>query len=388
MSLYSKNRISSISAEVVEERVRLAAQAKEAEESVVNNESAAPDVTDPQNEVTISESTYFNGIEKVNEFSNLIETNIQVLENDNNVFNSLLELDFVTSMNEAMMLESAGSEDSNIAKKKNILEQVNKICVGVKEALKQSGKSLKETSKAMISNDKKNFSTYLDAINKNGLEGFNGIKNFSFPSIKSGNVIDNIADCSDVVDAFESFCKSIVSDISKEDVDITIENFDSALTNAKNKYMGLIKEALPKSETWNPSDNDIKLLTEFVKGIAVTNSISETTSEVVDSVKSIEKVAKDSINNIMKEQGEFNVYKMDAVYRAVSRATRLVNNKFQAFRDLEVREIAAFRRAIFVCGKYAIKLEKSVKESVEIQDMWNTVVGESSDTYVFSKFTE
>ena len=30
MSLYSKNRISSISAEVVEERVRLAAQAKEA----------------------------------------------------------------------------------------------------------------------------------------------------------------------------------------------------------------------------------------------------------------------------------------------------------------------------------------------------------------------
>lgn len=384
MSLYSKNRISSISAEVVEEQLKINAE----KESVINNESAAPDVTDSQGEVSVSESTYFDGIEKVNEFSNLIETNIQVLENDNNVFNSLLELDFVTSMNEAMMLEDAGSEDSNTAKKKNILEQINKICVGVKEALKQSGKSLKETSKAMISNDKKNFTTYLNAINKNGLDGFQGIKNFTFPSREVADNIDSVVDCEEINKAFESFCKSIVGCKSKDDIDLTVEQLNTTLDKIKDEYMGLVKEALPKGSTWNPTDSDIKLLSEFVKGTAVTNSISDATFNAVDSVKSMEKDAKEAIHNIMVETGELNVYKMDSVYRAVSNTTRLVNKKFQAFRDLEVREIAAFRKAIFVCGKYAAKVEKGVKESVEIQEMWNTVVGESSDTYVFSKFTD
>ena len=78
--------------------------------------------------------------------------------------------------------------------------------------------------------------------------------------------------------------------------------------------------------------------------------------------------------------------KMDAVYRATSAACRLALKKFNVYSDLEVREIAAYRRAIICCGRYALKLSKGIRESVELQEMLNYSAGESSDAYVFDKF--
>lgn len=379
MGLFSTNRFSSLSAEYVEEQEKIKEEGLKIAEEAVIEESETPEV--------ISESTYFESVDANNEFTGLIETCIQIHENDNNVFNSLLELDFITSMNEQMlMMESTGeSEASNAAKKQNIINQIDKVISGTREAVKQQGNKLSKTAGKMLKSDSGKYNKYIDAIKKNGIEGFSGINNFTFPSREIAKIIDQIPNLDKLIQFVNRATSGIEEANDMDGITSNVDELKLSIDSLTDDYIQAVKKALPKSGTWNPTSQDITVLINYTKGVAITNSVVETTKAVISDLDKIENICKQTISKIVAND-ERAVLKIESIYRCASAAAKLAAKKYNAYYGITVREIASYRRALLSCGRYALKKNGSVEESVEVQEMMNYVLGESSDLYIFEKF--
>lgn len=330
---------------------------------------------------------FLENVEINENFSNLIETSTQILENDRSVFENLLESNFVTSMNESMLLEGESSEDSNKEKKQKILTQINKIITGAKEASKQSGAKLYSEFGKIIKSDN-NLTKYINAINKADFSDFAGISNFCFPNDAIAKAIDEVEDLSDIVKCIYRANQNIIKAGSNQDIDELIDEFELCMDSINDDYMEATKRATAKQENWKPSKKDITLMKCFAKGDTVKKAITSSSNNADKCIDKIKKSCVRATETISNNVGELQVVKMNAVYRCASNACRLILKKIKSFQDLEIREIAAYRRAIITCGKYAININNGIKESAEEQDINNIIIGESSDMYIFERFSK
>lgn len=320
-------------------------------------------------------------------FSNLIESSIQLIENEKVVFESLLEQDFITSMNESMLYEDAEEfEKKNNEKKEKIIAQINKVIAGTKEANKQSSAKIYTEFGRIIKSDSKNMDKYLKLISKTDFKDFVGISNFCFPNDSIANAIDDVEDLAPILKALNKACNKILSADSKEDIDTIYDEFNLSIESIKDDLNESIKKATEKQSNWKPSKKDITLMKCFAKGDIVKEAISKSCNKADNCIYRFKKSMQKYIQEISSQSGEIQVLKMDTVYRCTSLSCRIILNKIQAFQNLEIKEIAAYRRAILTCGKYAADLSKGVNESVEMQEYNNRIIGESSDLYIYERF--
>ena len=136
IGIYSKNRFRSISAEYVEECMKLteAPEVTDAPEQIITNE--APEVTDaPENEITMEADEnipqdYFSDVLEAEEFNNIMETSVQLLEHRGEVNEQMFEID-------RQITESTDTETSVINQSKNdyFIENIIKHIDATKAAI-------------------------------------------------------------------------------------------------------------------------------------------------------------------------------------------------------------------------------------------------------------
>lgn len=373
--LSSTNRISSICAEVVEAKIAHEAALKEA---------AYLEEQKEQSRLFIENSNVSDS------YTSIIESAIQISENSKKLFDTMIELDFVTSMRESanIPVNEEAAAGANDAKMKNIKNNINKICAGAKETVKSAGtKATKNTTK-VFNIDNKMHNKYANALRKSdNLDGFKGITNFSIPTSDSSKAIDDIVGMKAIIDSYKKFANAVASAKSKEATDNATKYINKARTAASDSNVDKSKKAIPKKAKWSPSSRDITIIINSMNGNAIKHSIADNANKVVGIIESVRNNAIKAVDYIDRENSEFAVYKVNALYRTTSTIITFILTTFNMYLDLAAREAASYRKAFMICGRYASKAdESSVNESIEEQDIYESVIGEASDLFVYDAY--
>lgn len=362
-TLYSKNRIKSISAEYVEESLKaslntsddavLAEEVKKEEPKKLNVKESTIDFKRSE-----GESNYFDLMESSTDFGNIIETSI--------VMNSI-------NLEEDAILTESVSNDSSVS-----ANAINRIIIATEGAVNQTGLRFYNVSSSILECDDNVFTKYIKNI-KNGkfcIENFAGIDDFLVVSKESGDIITHIADISRV---FESMMETI-TDIqyaeSNEEIKEAQNIFKTSINTLREENTECIKAFMMKIDKWVPTNEDVEALTKFADGSAYRNFMSNITENAINELEDISSdiaFTLDEMSNAVKE---------NAIYNVVEEAMEYVQNAFNISYDLSVREFASLRQALITVGRYA----SVVNESKEAQEINNYTIGESSNAYVFDKF--
>ena len=133
----------------------------------------------------LTENAYINKslIESMDDSNNFTETSLLevsqiITEHENKMFNTLIELDFVSAMNEAEEAKAEKKDDApaddkketkseaDDAKKKNILQKAKELLEKVWEAIKNAFMTFLAKIRILLNNDKKIIDKYVPALKK------------------------------------------------------------------------------------------------------------------------------------------------------------------------------------------------------------------------------
>jgi hypothetical protein len=335
-------------------------------------------VYDPLND---PEYTALDNVAVSEAFGNLEELNIQLLENDNNLFESVISSDFTSHANEVALTESAFVEVQNEATANLIIQEANncsKIFGGTRNSLKQAAAKTSNKIAALHKSDKTKFKSFTYA----DLAGFAGLDNFAFPSATTDKLLDKLASFNTLVSAVESFAKTVNSTSDRNKMQVAFASLKTKAAGESGMLNDNIKTVFKSSNTWTPSKKDVAILAQFVKDASVMKKdIASKASDAAKAVKAIENVLKEICKAASKSNDPEAAYKANLMYSASSFILRTINRRFNMYLNSIVKEYAAYRKAAIVCCKYAHKKATSTNES-----MIYNAIAESSDTFVYEQF--
>lgn len=377
IGIYSKNRLRSISAEYVEECMKLteAPEVTDAPEQEITNE--APEVTEAPEEITTEAEEnipqdYFSDILEAEEFNNIMETSVQLLEHRGEVNEQVFEIN-------RQITEATDEEATVIGESKNeyFIENTIKHIDATKAAINQMGLRFYNEASGLANVDQEVFTKYAKRIAKHEFtnENFAGIENFCAMNEEKSDMLDNLYDIDEVFDAVDKANTDIEFAEDAVMAGIAVQQFNKALEDIKEANNERISKICATTENWIPSENDKAILARFAKdaGAVSRQAALEFTQKVVNDLEDIK------INTVTTLENVTDHTKANAIFTVNTYAMAFVAEAFNNVYDLCAREYANNRKAVIICGQL-------LNESLEDQKLTNSIISESSDAYVYSKF--
>lgn len=312
---------------------------------------------------------------------------------------SLMELEFINDKFVSFLNESNDENDNPEESKLSAIEEKKSSMVkSFRTHIQDNINSIKRISARandeainMVVEDRKTFKSFLAALRvKKNLEGFIGIKDFVFPGEKFAAAVDTVINSTDIVvnihkkymnfllqansvesmkNYYKSYCNEIMSSV--DDRNDTVLN-----TNLK-----------PKAERWQPTMKDTSYMLRFINNPStITCSIADGCRHTTGNLSKIYTNAYSIFHRVVGET-ELDIARLNYLYRCTSLANRKIASLFTQYKDLTIREIAGYRKAVMIVGKYANdkkeKRERSLKEWTILENNMST----SSDLYVYEKLS-
>lgn len=373
--LNSTNRISSICAEVVEARI-----AHEAAELAALEEAKML-------EEQIEEAHQFIENSEASElFTSLAETAIQISENDANLFDVMIELDFVSSMKHSLGSVNEEYENgANDAKKASIKKNINKVCNATVEAIKSAGVHADKSTDKVFKNIK--YDEYSKVLKDAKSEDFKNLSTTVYiPSAEADKLVESVADMSDIVKMFKKCSDGIKNGKTIDDVDDATNDCIDDFKAVKSNFKDTAKKVSANNIAVNINKEAIAKIVSKASGNSIKRACAYTTTKAIDEINKISKIALACVEATDKDSSEFAVYKINLLYIFVSKAVKLVLRKYNMYLNLVAREAASYRKAFVICGKYAARVQKNVSESVDDIELSNMIFAEASDLFVFETY--
>ena len=334
-------------------------------------------------------------------FGDIMECNIQLCEHERMMFESLIELDFVSATNEAVLTEAEAEEKNKAAdgeKKVKITEKVAQIIDNAIAAIKKAFANFIAKFQ-QISADKV-VKKYSDALKKDGaLNGFKGIEDFAMPK---GFVL------SEDYYAYTDTSKSDNDGIDRKYINYLFDLLNKIKTVEEvREHMSKMKQNLDKEEKSNetnedlyfekkqesfiPTSKDIESAIDFFQKSP--QIIRDAKKMIADSVASLNKIKREVKRDRKTGNNELDLAISKAKYDITLSYIKKNNMEFKKDFEIAKRQIAAYRRLIVICGKYALKNANgkstntdTTEEKVNNESALDYIIGESSDQYVYNVF--
>lgn len=314
----------------------------------------------------------------------VMEAAIAIRENEQKMFNSLIELDFISATNEATMLEAdaeAANDAQNKSKAKAIFDKIADLFDKAIQAIKTAASNLIGKIKELLDRDKKIVEAYGD-IKVEDLKGFKGLSNYAFPKgelpdLKMINQADT--DANKMLDVIRNAADRDTVDQYAEVADNAVKSLKEAI-----KRDDFFEE---KVEAFIPNQQQITRMVSEVKDAKATiTALKKLTTTSMSKLKATKDKAKTAIGTAKGD--ELEVYKAKTVYKAASAYVNGYMKMFNEYTHVTVAQIAAYRKALVACGHYAkkgSKAEDQTEEKVEESALMYALT-ESSDEYVYAHF--
>lgn len=325
-------------------------------------------------------------------FCNLMETVIQLHENDKKVFDAMIECDFISVTNEAVMLEdeaATANGEANETKKVKLKEKIEQIFDAVAEAIKKFVANAIVKITDLVKSDVKICDAYRGVLHASNLEGFEGIKDFAFPNLKIitkdglETKEDAYANNAKLIDALAKVETKEAVDSAYEEFTFKIREVEEGMEKFHEKFF------LAKEESFIPTDEQLKLSLEQVASAKdIINGIKTTGAQVIKELKELKNKNKQDVKFAKKNDwNELDTYIVNKKYSAASTTCKVYQKKMNLYFNVASKQIAAFRKVVILCGRYAAKHVKGdKKEETGLTVVQNSaimaVIGESSDLYV------
>ena len=379
MSLYSSNRLFNLDpeykADKLNEEVTVAPEVEAAVASVKD---------ESDNEIS------FDGIDsdvednKLNEnHDGLLNSLLQIGENDLNVFTSMLNTDFLIACENLTLGKSINESNYNSNRIWELRENINKVITFAESAIKSDANDTISKTQKLNNKDKSIAKKFKSVINKENIKEFAGIPQFSFPSSAVMESIDELGFNNELtestIEAIEKICESNNINEIEYKMSILGEVYDVLNLDVNSK----VDTALEKT-TFIPNEEQIDIIKSYTESEFVKYAMNNSAYTMISNLKSIRDKVNESLDSFT--ESEFDVYKANKLYEAVSCAAKTSLKQFNTYKDIIVRENASLRKANIVIGKFALESSKGNKPDISELDMYN--VCENSDTYVFALYTE
>lgn len=362
MGLYSTNKVATVGA-VVNEHNEIV---REIEECVVNKS-----------------------------FGDIMEAVIQLHENDQKMFDALIECDFMSAVNESVMLE-ADAEEANAAadekKKSKIMEMIHKVIDSVVEWIKKAAANIIYKITDICKTDEKLYNAYKPVLNMKNIEGFKGIADFAYP--KNAVKANDLQSVDSAKAAANIFNNEVANVENKEEMDAKFNQFKEKMEAVKQNCENLTTSGNyfeEPVEMWIPANDGVlsSMLDNMKSGKDTIDAIKNRSAEVIGALKELKATAKSDKKAAGKEASEMEVYRLNLKYKVASETCSTMSKYFKAYTAVAMKQVAAYRKASILCGRYALKAVKGAEPAKEegvgeSLIMW--AIGESSDLYVEERF--
>lgn len=364
MGLYSKNRFSKLSAEKI-------AEVKTMSESAILE---APEITDTH-EVSIEEmnSTYFNNIDLDPEFKGIIESILQLHEDRKNTLIESVDNDMKEIVTESILVEGINHN------KVDYYEKIKKHSIVGKESIKKSGKKVYDKAESLAKKDVDKNKQYIDAILKFGNNNYEGIRYFIFPDRNVCKQINSIADPKKVTEYGQKLIKNIINDTDLESINAYTDESLVFIDNLEKEIKNKSKEIFNTKETWKPTGSDIAVLKSYVNNNFVLKDLSNITANIVNDYDKIASAALKAADTLMRTNKDplLTSAKIKAIYNCLDIVLMDVLYRYNIYKSLVIKEVGAYRKALFSYGRYCLKGGSS---------KLNNVIGEAAELYVYETF--
>ena len=349
----------------------------------------------PYKSMTVEEaSSYMDELRSVEEGSYfLLGNHLRCIKEE-----AEYELDSIQENFRSFINESADMNDTTENKLMAIEDKKSSMVKSFRDHIFDNQNSIKRISaKAndeainMIAIDRKTFKVFLSALrDRKNLEGFIGIKDFVFPGEKYSDCAETIINSTDtVVNLHKKYMNYLLQANSLEALKKYYKAYDDEMmAEIEDKIdLKLNTDLKVKAPRWLPTIKDLSYMIRFINNPSmITCSIADGCRHAVGNLSKVTSNGETFFRRINGES-DLDVIRLNYMYRCTSLANRKIGSIFFQFKDITIRQIAAYRKSIMIAGKYANdkknKKIHSVKEWAMLEDAMSTV----SDIYIFDKLS-
>ena len=340
-------------------------------------------------------------LEPDSSFGDIMECNIQLCEHERMMFESLIELDFVSATNEAVLTEAEAEEKNNAAnetKKVKIGEKIAQLIDNAIAAIKKAFANF--IAKFQQLSADKVVKKYGDALKKDGaLNGFKGIEDFAMPigfafsdaeyNSKKSEVEKSIRE--DIIDIINVLDNCKTAEEVNEVMDKVKNTLDTSKEDDTDKEDDISDYFKKKEASFIPSQEDVTSSIDFFQKSP--EKIRDAKKQVADITTILNKIKREVKRNRKTGNNELELAISKAKYDLVIIFIKLINKESKKEFEMAKKQIAAYRKLIIICGKYALKNANgkptntdTTEEKVNKESALDYIIGESSDQYVYNVF--
>ena len=338
--------------------------------------------------------------------ASILESCLYITEYESKMFESLINIDFVQAVQEADLdTQEDDSEtgngatqdapEANTTKKgkdaevgpnkwqqikytcSQIVKKIKELLAKIKDAVINTFKNATTKIQEILNGDKKLVEKYGSLVKEaRNIEGFEGLDNFNVPQ----NFNNNYFDTKSITDLVNKAGDIFGSTGLNEEIG---KGCDQLLEDAQKNF----NDSFKQEEKFIPDvtfmTNAVALLTSGSKQI--TNSITETGKNLVQTIRAMEEMTKKYEAEINKNGKESETYAAQwkdyssAIAKICSTISKLTNISLNSTKAT----FKACRHAVFVVGKYAsAKANKEANTNTSESVTLRYIIGEASDMYI------
>lgn len=347
----------------------------------------------PRNESADFDHLLESYVPEETSLQHMMEFVVTLDENDQQLFDSLIECDFMTAANNAVMNEADAAEvnkQSNEVKKNKIMEKIKEVLGKLKDMIIKLTQNIIAKVMELVKGDEKLIAAYKNVITVDNLKNWDGIVDFAFPKTNAGKWHLEVFDA-----ATDKFRKAVdSSSTTREEITAAAEQF----TKDKEEFIKSMDEIEKdlfneKEAKWKPTNGQIvEMVSQVSKASETIKDIKDLSSKILDRVKRLEAYSK-AVLKSKKDDSDIEVFAANEMSKVVSGSSTMLAQVFTAYNNATKKRIAAYRKAFILCGRAAMKASNAnakqtgtavavvnqTHESAESQ--W--IIGEASNDYVF-----
>lgn len=325
-----------------------------------------------------------------NNSSYLLKNNSNVFDNSSdkelNNLREAVESEIKNSMNEFMKADLLFTESQYVDE-----DSLNTTTKNIKDSVSKKSKSVKSTCAkinatltTMIKSDKEIYDRYEKVLKqKELLNDFPGIKNFAFPNGNIETLVKKVCSDTKLIRTMEKIIARISDADSVEDINDAIDDMNKAISLDFIEYQKEFKSIENKQDIWIPTDKDVKVMLSFINGKEINSRINNIVNSTLKKYTEIEKEATKTIDEFKSNGDRMSTYKANRIYRCVVSTISHYTSKVMAYSSLQLRQIAAYRKAVIIVGNYAYR---KAKNAPNLNESLIYIMGEESDMLIYDLY--
>lgn len=302
---------------------------------------------------------------------------------------------FISFINESENDIENNSEESKLSaieeKKSSMVKSFRNHIQDNINTIKRVSARANDEAINMVVEDRKTFKGFVSALRvRKNLEGFIGIKDFVFPGDKFGAAVDAVINSTDtVVNIHKKYMNFLIQAHSVESMKTYYKSYcNEIMVSVDDKNDTVLHNNLKvKTERWKPTVKDTSDMLRFINNPSViTCSIADGCKHAIGNLNKIYSNS-NSIFGRVNGESDLDMIRLNYLYRCTSLANRKIGSLFTQFKDLTIREIAGYRKAVMITGKYAHETQEKRTRSVKEWAVLENNMSTSSDLYVYERLS-